>query len=282
MDNKEHLVGISNLKERITLVKSKPGKIRTEDIELVYKFSSQITSKEYLGGLIQAVILFGSVTREEREEDSDIDLLILINDVENTITSEMASAYSLTVGSLLAKLNAQEKLHLTTLGVLRFWDGVRNGDPVIMSLLRTGKPIVDTGFFTPLKKLLEKGLIKPTDEAVRAHLSMAKKLVNTTNGHIVASIADLYWAVMDSFHAYVMALGLEPVAPLKASALLKKLAKEHRIPQKYVTTLTELVSIMKLVTRGKKRVFTGLEYEKIKKDTSDFVDYFAKIIESLI
>ncbi len=279
---REHLVGISNLKARLTLIKSRPGKIRTGDIELVYKFSSQLASKEYMGGLIQAIVLFGSVSRDEQMEDSDIDLLVLINDVENVITSEMASAYSLTTGSLLAKLNAHEKLHLTTLGVLRFWDGVRNGDPVIMSLLRTGKPIVDTGFFTPLKKLLEKGLIKPSPESVRAHMSMARKLVNNTKMHVVASVADLYWAVMDSFHAYVMALGLRTVAPLKAPALMKKLARKYGIPARHVTTMAELVKVMRAVIHGRKNEFTGAEYDRLKKKASDFVKYVGSRVSSLI
>ncbi len=282
MNNKEHLASLSNLKERMTLIKARPGKIKTEDIELVYKFASQLASKEYMGGLIQAIVLFGSVSRGENVEESDIDLLVLINDVENVITSEMASAYSLTVGSLLARLNAQDKLHLTTLGLLRFWDGVRNGDPVIMSLLRTGKPIVDTGFFTPLKKLLEKGLIKPSKESIQAHLSMARKLVNTTHAHIVASVADLYWAVMDAFHAYVMALDLEPVAPLKAPALMKKLAKKFKLPQEHVETLTDLVKIMKAVTHNRKKSFTGQEYEKLKTRATNFVTFFSKLVDTLI
>lgn len=266
----------------MTLIKSKPGKINTADIELVYKFSSLIASKEYLGGLIQAVILFGSVARGEESIDSDIDLLVLVNDVDNEISQEMASAYSLTTGSLLARLNAGEKLHLTTLGVMRFWDGVRNGDPVITSLLRSGKPIVDTGFFTPLKKLLEKGMIKPTPESIRAHMSMARKLVNTTKNHIVASVADLYWAVIDTFHAFVMSLGLDTVAPLKAPALIKTLSKKHAIPLKHINTLTELVKIMKDVTHNKNTDFSGVQYDSLKTKAEEFVKFFDLKVESLL
>lgn len=266
----------------MTLVKSNPGKIRTEDIELVYKYAGAIASKEYLGGLIQAVILFGSVSRGESKEESDIDLLVLINDADNEITTEIASTYSLVSGSLLVKLNAQGRIHLTTLGVMRFWDGVRMGDPVIMSLLRTGKPIVDTGFVTPLKKLLEKGMIKPTQESIDAHLSMARKLVNTTGVHIVASVSDLYWACMDTFHSYVMSLGLLTVAPLEAPVLMAKLAKKNRIPLKYVESLKEFVAIMKSVTHGKKKGFTGVEYDALKVKAENFVSYMGSLVKGKI
>ena len=132
---KEHLSTLSHLKERIELIKSKPGVLKTEDIKLVYDFASRLASKEMLGGFVQAIVLFGSVMRKEAKKDSDLDLLVILDDVSNEITSEMASAYSLTVGSLLAKLNAHDKIHLTTLGIIRFWDGVRNGEPVITIML---------------------------------------------------------------------------------------------------------------------------------------------------
>ncbi len=276
---KEHLSTLSHLKERMELIKEKPGLLRTKDIELVYNFAGKLASKEYLGGIVQGVVLFGSVMRNEATKESDLDVLVLLDDVSNEITSEMASAYSLTVGSLLAKLNAHNKIHLTTLGIIRFWDGVRNGDPVIMSILRSGKAIVDTGFFTPLKAMLEKGMIKPTREAIIGNLRLAESLLRNLPVYNTRSISDCYWAVMDAAHAIVMHAGLETTHPKKVASTVKKALKKLGINDDMSETVDLFVKIKKDVTHGKIKGFTGAQVDKLKKKAEAFVKKAKRVIE---
>jgi len=278
MNKADHLNSLSYIKSRLDLIREKPGKINTEDVDLVYKFSSTLASKEYLGGLVQAIVFVGSAYRGEAGPDSDLDILVIMDDVDNEITSEMASAYSLTIGSLIAKLNAQDKLHVTTLGMLRFWDGVIKGDPVIMTMLRYGKPIVDTGLVKPLKTLLERGLIKATPESINAHIKMARSLLNSTRSHMIAGLADLYWAVVDATHALIMKEGLETPYPTKAPEVFASIAKRKKIPLAHVATVREIVKLMKDLTHAKKKDVTGLELERWRKRVASFVEK----IESMI
>lgn len=275
----EHLSTLSQLKERMDLIKTQPGVIKNDDINLVYSFAGKIASKEYLGGLIQAVVLFGSVMRKEARETSDLDVLVLIDDVSNEITSEMASAYSLTVSSLMAKLNAQDKLHLTTLGIIRFWDGVRNGDPVIMSILRSGKPIVDTGFFNPLKAMLEKGMIKPSKEAVDSHMKMAETLLRNMNYYYLRSISDAYWAVMDATHAAVMHAGEEPTHPKEAGRKFAKIAPKIGLSPGMAGTVEKFVETMKSITHGERKSFTGRQVDEYWERAEEFIKAVKKAIE---
>lgn len=279
MNKADHLNSLSYIKSRLDTIRERPGKINTEDIDLVYKFSSTLASKEYLGGLVQGIIFVGSAYRGEAGPDSDLDLLVIMDDVDNEITSEMASAYSLTIGSLIAKLNAQEKLHVTTLGMLRFWDGVLKGDPVLMTMLRYGKPIVDTGFFKPLKTLLERGLIKATPESINAHVKMARALLNSTRSHMLAGMADLYWAVVDATHAVIMKEGMETPYPTKAPEVFAKIALKKKIPSSYVSTVREMVALMKAITHGKKKDITGVELERWRKRVTLFVERIELMIK---
>jgi len=276
---KEHLNTISHLKERLELIKTKPGTLKTKDIKLVYDFAGKLASKEYLGGMVYGVVLFGSVSRDEATEESDLDVLVVLDDVSNQITSEMASAYSLTVGSLLAKLNAHEKIHLTTLGIIRFWDGVRNGEPVIMSIIRTGKPIVDTGFFKPLKTMLEKGMIKPTREAVISHLRMAKTLLRNQQLYYKRSVSDFYWAVMDAAHAVIMHAGEETTHPKKTASLFRKVARKVGVSTRYANTIDYFVKLMKSLSKGTKRSFTGKEVDSLKRKAESFVKSAKAVVE---
>ncbi|MBD3312215.1 hypothetical protein GF352_02045 [archaeon] len=276
---KEHLSTLSHLKKRVGLIKSKPGLLRTEDIDLVYKFASKLTSKDYLGGMVQAVVLFGSVMRKKRTKDSDLDVLVILDDISNELTSEMASAYSLTVGSLLAKLNAHDKIHLTTLGMIRFWDGVLNGEPVITSIIRSGKAIVDTGFFSPLKAMLAKGMIKPTREAVVSHLRMAESLVKNQQLYHRRAVTDFYWAVMDAAHAAVMHAGEETTHPKEVSALFKKIAPSVGLDPKLSSIINKFLDLSKQITRGRKLRFTGKQVDDYKEKADAFVQSVKKVIE---
>lgn len=276
---KEHLSTLSHLKKRVGLIKSKPGLLRTEDIDLVYKFASKLTSKEYLGGMVQAVVLFGSVMRKQATKDSDLDVLVILDDISNELTSEMASAYSLTVGSLLAKLNAHDKIHLTTLGMVRFWDGVLNGEPVITSIIRSGKAIVDTGFFTPLKAMLAKGMIKPTREAVVSHLRMAGSLIKNQRLYYRRAVADFYWAVMDAAHAAIMHAGRETTHPRKVSSLFREVASNIGLKPGLASTIDEFLRLSKQINKGKKLRFTGRQVDDYKKKADAFVKSVKKVIE---
>jgi predicted nucleotidyltransferase/uncharacterized protein (UPF0332 family) len=270
---------LSHLKERIEAVKSRPGELKTKDIDLVYSFAAKIASKEYLGGLIQAVVLFGSVSRDEARKGSDLDVLVILDDISNEITSEMASAYSLTVGSLLAKLNAHDKIHLTTLGLIRFWDGVRNGEPVITSILRSGKAIVDTGFFGPLKAMLDKGMIKPTRESVVSHLRMAESLLKNIYLHYRRSASDLYWAVIDASQALLMHAGEEPPHPKAIPSLYRKIAKKHGLSITHARTIELFLGMMADAKKGKIKKFTGKDIDSLRAKAKSFVKAVKKAVE---
>jgi len=276
---KEHWSTLSHLRERMELIKSKPGLLKTSDIKLVYDFAGKLASKEFLGGFVQGIVLFGSVMRDEAKKGSDLDILVILDDVSNEITSEMAGAYSLTVGSLLAKLNAHDKIHLTTLGIIRFWDGVRNGDPVITSIIRSGKAIVDTGFFTPLKAMLAKGMIKPTREAVVSHLRMAQSLLRNQAVYFKRSVSDFYWAVMDAAHAVIMHAGEETTHPRNVSKVFRKVAPKVGLSVKLAPTIDYFLKLMKGMANGEKHEFTGRQVDELKKKAKAFVKSVKNVIE---
>ncbi len=265
----EHWSSLSNLKKRVELIESKPGVILDKDLSLVYSFASKVSSKEYLGGFIMGVVLFGSVMRDEATKSSDIDVLVLVDDVTNEITSEMAGAYSLTIASILAKLNAQNKIHVTTLGLVRFWDGVRNGDPIVMSIIRNGKPIVDTGFFNPLKALLERGLIKPSREAIIANLRMAESLLRNQSNFLTRCVVDSYWAVIDAAHSLIMHAGLETTHPRDVSRVFREAAGIVGIDSSLSGVIDLFIKILGDVKAGKR--FSGKRVDELRREAERFV-----------
>jgi len=250
------------------------GKIDEKDLELVYGFTKQLV-KEF-GSFIHAVILWGSIMREGKY--NDIDLLVLVDDLHQPITDEIVSTYRLAVGKILAEVNAVDKLHITTLGISDYWDAVRNSDPVIITLLRDGTPIVDTGFFKPMKKLLEKGRFKPTKEAVEAHLNRAKLLLRASNTHMLVAVDDLYWAVMDACQSALMSKKLTPGVPSELPEMMKKEFK-GKITQSDLRLINDIRLLIKHMSQGKIKSIKGKELDILREKVEKFVLKMEKIIK---
>src|SRR3989338_3834502 len=135
-----------------------------QDIDIAYNFANEIYKE--LGTLIRAVVLFGSSARKTTTEKSDIDLLVILDDLTISLTAEVTEAYRVIVQRSIVKVST--RLHVTTLRFTSFWDYIRNGDPIGINMLRDGVALIDSGFFDPLQALLKKGRIRRTSESIWA------------------------------------------------------------------------------------------------------------------
>lgn len=268
-------VGIDKLKEvqqRLRLRETEGTATLTEkDLKLVYSFTAELVKQ--FGGFIQAVVLFGSVSRGK--EGHDIDLMVVVDDAQFRISPEIIGSYRLGVGKVLTDLNAADILHITTIGLVDFWDGIRHSDPVLFTVIRDCQPITDTGFIKPMKKLLEMGRIRPSKEAIEVHLNRAKALMRGADTHILIAADDLYWACIDSAHAVLMAYDMTPEAPGDVTNVLKK---KFKVPIKDANTLDLLYNLMKKIIAKKITKVSPKELEKWMLKT----DKFVKDMESLI
>src|SRR3989344_729392 len=136
-------------------------KYNKQEIDTAYKFANEIYKE--LGTLIRAVVLFGSSARKAATEKSDIDILVILDDLTISLTREVTEAYRVIVDRSIVKVST--RLHITTLRFTSFWDYMRNGDPIGVNILRDGIALIDSGFFDPLQALLKKGRIRPTSES---------------------------------------------------------------------------------------------------------------------
>lgn len=274
-----HLSNLSILKERVDITRANKGSLNNQDVRLIYDFASRLASKDYFAGMIQGIVLFGSAARGNKDELGDVDLLCLVDDVSLPVDETVINAYNLAVGKLLVELKAQDRLHLTTLGITKFWDSVKNGDPLILTILRDGKAIVDTGFFKPLKSMLEKGMIRPSSESVYAHKKMAESLFKASSTRITSSMVDLYWAVVDMTHAVVMSEGYLPTYPSKSPELFSMVAKKHGLSVKYSKLIDDIVKLVKSIQNRKNKDFTGADYDVWSARVDEFLNVCKKIID---
>ena len=172
------------------------------------------------------------------------------------------------------------KLHVVSLKFTAFWDYVRNGDPIIMNILRHGAPIIDQNFFTPIQYLLQQGRIRPSMEAVYSYYERSPRTLYNSRWHVIQATLDLYWAVVDSAHAALMKMEVTPPAPAEIGDLLEKeLLPRKLVSKKEVITVRKFYNLMKMITHREVRHIEGREYDNYYQEAEEFVKIMEKIVK---
>ncbi len=245
------------------------------DLELTQKFSEKL--KEELGDLLKAVVLFGSGARGTDVKGSDIDVMLVINDLTIVLSNEVITGLRVIIENTAAKISPD--FHITTMHLSEFWDYARQGDPIIVNILREGKTVYDEGFFQPFQTLLDEGRIRPTKEAVWAYYLRAPKTIKEVQWKMISSIVDLYWAVMDSAHAALMHIQVLPGAPHQVGDLLDEhLVKIGLLDKKYVRILRKFYMLAKDIGHHNLTEISGKEIDKFILEANDFVKRMKFII----
>ena len=254
-------------------------------LEIAKKFAQKVLEK--YKDLVKAIIMMGSVAREEFKPKSDIDIFVILDDTKQKLTAGMLDkidmelekiAESIPEAQLIEKKNdKEEKVCLLSIQpsytLTEFWDYARIGHPIIYNFIKEGIPIYDTGFFAPIKKLLEMGKITATREAIENYMENApKKLMRAKTVKLLILAEDCYYAMLNSAQAVLMFMGLEPPVPSKAYEEVKKhLVDTGLLDQKYADWLKEIIEIRKKI-----------EHKELLEVSGTFVDEWIKKAEEFI
>ena len=247
-----------------------------DDIKIAYKFASEM-HKEF-GSFVKALAVFGSTARKSKTPRSDIDILVIVDDLSIMLTAELTEAYRIIVKKII--LRTSVKLHVISLRLTSFWEYIRNGDPIGINILRDGVAIMDTGFFSPLQALLLRGKIRPTQESIWLYFIRAPNTLHNSKWHILQATLDIYWACVDACHATLMKFGEIPPTPEHVADLMEdKLVKKKIIEHKYVITMRELYKLSKMITHREIQDIKGSQYDQYFEDASELVARMRQIIE---
>ncbi len=246
--------------------------VALKEISLIYDFSLRVV-KEF-GSLIKSVVVFGSFARGKINEKSDVDLLIIVDDASVELTPDIMAFYNRELDSILKKEGSALKFHLTTVALSEYFDTVRRGDPLIINIVRTGRPIIDSGFFAPMKKLLAQGKLRPTWEAIELSKNRASYHLGDYSGATLVAATSLYWAAVEAAHAAVMTKGSTPASPELITAEMERLGLGTEEDRKAYQGIYDL---MKTIVHKQKMEISPEELRFWKDSTTRFVESMAKI-----
>ena len=229
------------------------GRLELKGYDAAYKFAKGIFEK--YPKVMKTIVLFGSYSKGKETTDSDVDIMVVMDDVLNKLDETIQSLIFSDVDKLVKE--SEVKLHINFVTLTAFWRGVIAADPVSVNVLKYGVPLIDTGYFEPLQALLNMGEIKPTEESIYASLTRSELYLNSSKLKLAGVVTDMYWSVVNSAQAAIMRQGDIPPSPEVIPEMLKKLEKMQLISKKQIDDFNEIFDLGKRLFHGEKIEISG-------------------------
>ena len=160
-------------------------------------------------------------------------------------------------------MKVNEKLHINTVTLTVFFENLIKSEPVVLNIIRDGVPIIDTGFFAPLKVLLLKGKFKPTAEAILNAASRVSSHMTLSKLNILSAFQELYLSMLDASQATLMTYGIVAPSPKQVPTMLKSL----KIPNIQIRFFKEMQTKFKKIEHKELFKLTGKQFDSYLKNT---------------
>jgi predicted nucleotidyltransferase len=245
-----------------------------KNLRVVREFSRQLLIE--LKELVKSIVLFGSNVNNTQKIDSDIDIMIVLDNVSVFVTPELRGAYNIIVQKLNNEIG-KNKIHVMTTNLSDFFDMSRKADPVLVNILRFGLPVFDRDLVEPMQYLLEIGRIKPTIESIMNYQGRAETLMEETKKHLELAIFDLYYSTVDIVHTTLMIKKIVSPSPREMPKIFEKYFRSEKEIYKFKDTIDEVYSVIKEIEHktGKIKV-NGRLYDSLYKKVSLLISKFKK------
>lgn len=254
----------------------------TTEREIAMDFAARIQQK--FDKLVKATVLFGSQAKNTAQPQSDIDIVIVIDDASIEWDLELISWYREELAKLIGSKKSDRELHITTIKLTTWWQDLIRGDPVVLNILRYGEALIDVGgFFTPLKALLERGKINSTPEAVYVALQRAPAHLARSKAAEIGAIEGIYWTIVDSAQAALIMSGKTPPSPEHIPEMLQEAFVEPRLLKPdYVKVFKDIFELHKNIAHNKIYDIKGVEIDRWQAIAEKFLAEMTSLVNQLI
>ncbi len=234
---------------------------------------------------IKSIVLFGSAkTKNNISPKSDIDVAFIVDDtdIRKFTLKELKDRLFIKMAEIAKDFS--DKIHSQAYPLSEFWMSIVKPNPVILTILKDGVAVYDTGFFVPLQMLYKSGNILPTRESVDSNIITAEELLNWADDTLSRKLSsDLFNSVVSAGQSLLMELGYQPPTPKEVSKELSAIAvdKEHLLSKEDVDAVADIVKWFKDIDHGEIKSITGEDYSKKYNEAKKVVDKILKEIEKL-
>ena len=267
-------MAIEKLEEELedTELVSEKEKRKQELLEKVVKFTETIR-KKYVG-LVKSVVVFGSVIRGDVKKTSDVDTWVILDDTETKTSKDLES---ITTGIYLISEKIKD-LHIQVTPLTEFWQWIKIGSPELVNYLKYGLIIYDTGFVKPIQRMMQLGLLPPSEEAINLKTKSAEARYKKIKLDMKAMIFDLRYSATDIIQAVVMQYYKQQPDQKDIPKYLQKLVEEGKIEAEYLEKWKEIDKLWKDVDHKIVKEVDAEYLGKALKLTEEIIDRFKKLL----
>jgi len=255
--------------------------LKTEN-DIAMDFAIKVSQQ--FNKIIKSVVLFGSTAKHDQTLGSDIDIVILIDDASIKWDQELIAWYREELEKIIKKNPYKSSLHINTVKLSTWWEDLMRGDPLVINILRYGEAMVDMGgFFNPLKSLLIQGKIHSTPEAIYSCLQRAPQHIARSKAAELGAIDGLYWSMVDSAHAALIAAHISPPSPEHIPGFLREtFVTKNKLKIKYVDWMKDLTILHKKISHKEISDLKGVEIDMWQARSEEFLDVMARLVKEIV
>ncbi len=236
-----------------------------ENYSKVVKFATE--ARKNYGDIIKSVLIFGSAVRGDAIKTSDLDVWVLLDDTATKSSEDINKVQA----HLHMMASETKEVHVQIHTLTAFWQSIRMGSPEFVNFLRYGLPVYDTGFIKPVQRMLQMGLIPPSDETITLKARGAEAKYKRITLDIKSMIFELRYIMLDIVQAVVMHFYKEQPDYKRAPEFLEKLVKEGKLEKEYVDKFNEL-----------NKMWKDIDHKIIKDVTTDYLDKALKLTKEML
>ncbi|MBI2042857.1 nucleotidyltransferase domain-containing protein [Candidatus Pacearchaeota archaeon] len=275
-----------NHKSKKTNSKFKKVNLPTFNLKDEKDIAMDFATKVYqrFNKIIKSVVLFGSTAKQSNTSGSDIDVIIILDDATIKWDQELIEWYRNELEKIVKANPYNMELHINTIKLTTWWDDLLRGDPVVINIIRDGETLIDFGgFFEPLKYLLVNGKIKATPESIYSLLQRAPMHLLRSKASEIGAIEGLFWGMVDSSQAALIAIGVQPPSPEHIPAELKThFVNSGKLKIKYVMWYRDLFLLHKKIVHREITDLKGIEIDDWQQRANEFLQVMAKLVDEAI
>ncbi len=283
--------GAEPKEKRLTPEEKEQKKDQERRFKAAQDFSRRLIEK--FKKTVKCVVVYGSTATGTHKKTSDIDTFIVMDDtkIEQEIPQEVKDRIWNELLRVAKETNEANKIPegqgitiQAFMFLTEFWENMRTAEAVLLAILRTGVPVFDVGIFMPAKRMLMRGKIPTTKEAVDKKIAAAPEFVDYARARVKSAAHYLEQGMAAAGQGALMFIGRVP--PNKEDvpkALHESFVKDGLLEEKFVKDAEEIRKFAKELEHKKEEECkaVGAEVDRYMKMTDEFVKRMEKLVKDL-
>jgi predicted nucleotidyltransferase len=264
--------------EDVELAKKEEQELKPqkEIFSKVVRFTNE-ARKQY-GDIVKCVLVFGSAAKGTMVKGSDADVWVILDDTATKSSEDLDKVNS----QLYLIARELKELHVQATTLTEFWQWIKMGSPELVNYLRYGLVIYDTGFIKPVQRMLQMGLIPPSEETIGLKAKAAEVRLKKIKLDIKSMIFELRYTATDIVQAVIMHYYKAQPDQKVIPEFLEKLVAEKKLEKEYVDKFKELDKLWKDIDHKVIKEVTAEHLEKALNLTKEMIDRFKKLLPAEI